>query len=109
MGRLRTIARRYRLSVDNVFMHLEVYTCQLQLFTTAPGFHSLLGLFFHHVTPFHMEITLTQFTIDYSGVYRVNFVRKILKYLYQNVRKYILICIYIYYVIINQFRYGRRG
>jgi len=67
-----------------------------------------MGLFFHHVKPFHKPITVTHFTIDYSAVHRVNFVLKILKSLDQNVRKYILICIYIYYVIINQFRYGRR-
>ena len=69
---------------------------QLHLFTTAPGFHSLLGLFFQDVKPFHIKIALTQFTIDYSGVYTVNFTWKILKSLDHNVRKYFLTYIYIY-------------
>ena len=67
-----------------------------------------MGLFFDHVKPFHKPITVTHFTVDYSAVYRVNFVYKIVKSLDQNVRKYILIYRYIYYVIIYQFRYGRR-
>jgi len=50
----------------------------------------------YDVEPFHMHITLTQFTIDYSGMYRVNYVLKIHISMDQNAQKQILIHIYIF-------------
>ena len=47
-------------------------------------------------------------TVDYSGVYRVNFVWKILKSIDQNAQKHILIHMYIFSSLKNTFMYCRR-
>ena len=61
------------------------------------------------VEPFHKQIKWTHFTIDYSGVYRVNFVRKILISKDHDAQKQILIHIYIFSSLKNTMMYGRHN